>query len=86
MIDLAALLSASIIDGKALLDTAIASVVAGLGVTLAASTAIYGYATAAEMRREDRGLAALGAGALAVLATLVFLGALAAGVGVMIRG
>ena len=57
-------LPATVIDGEALLDTAVASLVAGIFVTFTASLAIYGFATAAEMRRVDRDLAAVGAGAL----------------------
>ena len=65
-------LSASVVDGQALLDTAIASLVAAVVVTLAACASIYGFAMAAEMRREDRGAAALAAGALGVVASLAF--------------
>ncbi len=83
---LAGLLIGALVDTKALLDTGIASVIAGLGVTLAASTAIYGYATASEMRRDDRVLAAVGAFALATVAVLVFGAAIAAGITVMLRG
>ncbi|MCB0876680.1 MAG: hypothetical protein R2718_10500 [Solirubrobacterales bacterium] len=77
---------ATLVDGEALLDTAVASVVAGLFVTLTASLAIYGFATAAEMRRLDRGLAAVGAGALALVSTLAFAGAIVLGLAVMIDG
>lgn len=81
---LTTLLTGAIVDTKALLDTAIASVAAGLGVTLAASTAIYGFATAVEMRREERGLASVAALALAIVAVLVFAAAIAAGIAVML--
>jgi len=77
---------ASIVDGEALLDTAIASLIAGVGVTLIASLAIYGFATFVEARRDGRTLAATGAGALAVLASLAFAGLIAAGLAVMIGG
>jgi hypothetical protein len=80
------LLTGAIVDTKALLDTAIASIVAGLGVTLAASTAIYGFATAVEMRRDDRVLASVGAIVLAIVALLVFAAAIAAGIAVMLGG
>jgi hypothetical protein len=65
-------LSASVVDGQALLDTAIASVVAGVGVTLIASAAIYGFAMTAEMRREERGFASAAAATLAIVASLAF--------------
>ena len=83
---LTGLLTGSVVDPKALLDTAIASLAAGLGVTLAASTAIYGFATAVEMRRVDRSLAAIGAFALATVALLIFTAAIVAGIAVMLNG
>ena len=79
-------LPATVIDGEALLDTAVASLVAGVFVTFSASLAIYGFATAAEMRRVDRDLAAIAAGALGVLAMLAFGAAIALGLAVMING
>jgi hypothetical protein len=79
-------LPATVIDGEALLDTAVASLVAGIFVTFTASLAIYGFATAAEMRRVDRGLAAIAAGALGVLSMVAFAGAIALGLAVMING
>ncbi len=79
-------LPATVIDGEALLDTAVASLVAGIFVTFTASLAIYGFATAAEMRRVDRGLAAIAAGALGVLSMLAFAGAIGLGLAVMING
>ncbi|MFN8114044.1 MAG: hypothetical protein U0R51_12710 [Solirubrobacterales bacterium] len=78
--------TATVIDGEALLDTAVASTVAGLFVVLAASLAIYGFATAAEMRRVDRDLAAIAAGALGVVSMLAFVGAIGLGLAVMING
>ena len=79
-------LPATVIDGEALLDTAVASLVAGIFVTFTASLAIYGFATAAEMRRVDRDLAAIAAGALGVVSMLAFGGAIALGLAVMING
>ncbi|GIK77547.1 MAG: hypothetical protein KJ006_04500 [Thermoleophilia bacterium] len=77
---------ATIVDVEALLDTAVASVVAAVIVTLSASLAIYGFATAAEMRRTDRDLAAIGAGVLAAASSLVFAATIALGIYVMING
>jgi hypothetical protein len=77
---------ATIIDWEALLDTAIASVIAGVAVTLAASTMIYGVATSAEMRRNGRGGLAIAAAALGLIGLLVFAGAIAIGLIVMIKG
>lgn len=77
---------ATIVDAEALLDTAVASVAAAVIVTLSASLAIYGFATAAEMRRTDRDLAAFGAGILAAASSLVFAATIALGIYVMING
>lgn len=77
---------ATVVDWEALLDTTLASIVAGIGVTIAIATAIYGFATFAEMRRENRALAAAGGAAAAILGLLVFSAAIAAGLFVMIRG
>jgi len=82
----AILTPATIVDVEALLDTAVASVAAAVVVTLSASVAIYGFATAAEMRRIDRDLAAAGAGALAAVSSLVFAATIALGIYVMING
>jgi hypothetical protein len=75
---------ATIVDVEALFDTAVASIVAAVIVTLSASLAIYGFATVAEMRRIDRDLAAIGAGILAAAASLVFAATIALGIYVMI--
>ncbi|MFN8152503.1 MAG: hypothetical protein U0R24_15445 [Solirubrobacterales bacterium] len=77
---------ATIVDWEALLDAAVASVIAGVVVTFAASTAIWGASTFADARRDERfGVAALG-GVLAVVGTLGFAAAVAAGLYVMING
>jgi hypothetical protein len=86
VIDVGGLLAGTVVDGQALLDTAIASVVSAIVVTLAACTAIYGFSMAAEMRREERGGAAVAAGALGILATLAFAAVIVAGVFVMVKG
>lgn len=77
---------ATIVDGSALLQTVIASVVAGVGITAVASTAIFGFATLADARRDGRPVAAAASGLLAFVATLVFAAAIVAGLIVMIRG
>ena len=81
-----AMLTATVIDGEALLDTAVASIVAAVIVTISASVAIYGFAQAAEMRRLERDLAAIGAGILAAVASVAFAGTIALGIYVMING
>jgi hypothetical protein len=79
-------LVATVVDGEALLDTAVASVVAAVVVSLSASVAIFGFAMAAEMRRIDRDLAAIAAVGLAIVASLVFAGTIGLGIAVMLNG
>jgi hypothetical protein len=49
---------ATIVEWRALLETVIASVVAGLGITIAFSVAIRGVARFADLSREERAAAA----------------------------
>ncbi len=78
--------AATLVDGKALLDAALASLAAGIFVTLTASLAIYGFASAADLQRDGRDHAAIAAVALAVVATLAFAAAIGLGLYVMIDG
>jgi len=80
------LLPGTLVDAEALLASVVASLIAGVLVTFAASLAIWGFATAAEMQRHPRDLAAVGAGTLAVVATLAMAAAIALGLYVMING
>lgn len=77
---------ASVVDWNALWETAVASVVAGVGITVAVSTAIFGFATFAEARRDERGGAAAASAMLAFAATAVFVAAIVFGLIVMING
>ena len=74
---------ATIVDAEALLDTVLASLVAGIGVTLIFSIAIYGVARFAEAGREGRAGACLAFGALGVVAALAFVAVIAIGIIVM---
>ncbi len=76
-------LLAEIVEGRALLETVIYSLVAAVGVTLAFSVSIYGAATMAEMRRNDRNAAAVAATLLMLAGLAVFASAIALGVIVM---
>lgn len=76
-------LLASVVDWEALLDTVIASVVAGVGVTVVFSFAILGVAIFGDARREDRTAAAVGAGTLMALGLGGTLAAIAGGIVVM---
>ncbi len=74
---------ASLVEGKELLETVIASVVAGIGVTFAFSVAIWGVGRFADLNREERPLAAGGALAVGALGLAVVAAALVFGIVVM---
>lgn len=74
---------AVIVQGKELLQSVIASVVAGVGVTLAFSMAIWGAVRFVDLSRGDRPLAAAGAVLVAVVALAVTVGAIVVGIVVM---
>jgi hypothetical protein len=76
-------LLASIVDGRALLETVIASLVTGVGVTVVFSFAILGAALFGDARRDGRVLAAAGAGTLMGVGLLGALTAIAFGLIVM---
>ncbi|MGC1165807.1 MAG: hypothetical protein WA862_06855 [Solirubrobacterales bacterium] len=64
---------ATLVEGKALLETVVFSAVAGIGVTFVFSVAIWGVARFADLSRNERPLAAGAAalvGALGLLATV----------------
>ena len=64
---------AVVVETKELLQTVIASVVAGVGMTVVFSVAIWGVARFADLSRNERPLAAGAAAALAGLALVVTL-------------
>jgi len=74
---------ATIVDWEALLETVVAALVAGVGIAIAFSLAIYGVARFAEARRAGASLAAGAAALLAVVALVVCMGAITIGVVVM---
>jgi hypothetical protein len=74
---------ATVVETKALLDTVLASVVAGVGVTTVFAILIFGVARSADMVRDDRPAAAAAAGGLAVIALLVVAAAIVLGIIVM---
>jgi hypothetical protein len=74
---------ATIVDTNALLDTVIAAVVSGLGVTLIFSLAILGGARFIEHNRSGRSVAALAFGTMGMLALVAFVAAIAIGIIVM---
>lgn len=74
---------AVVVETKELLETVVASVVAGVGITVVFSVAIWGVARFADLSRNERPLAAGAAAALAALAGLATLAAVAFGVVIM---
>jgi cation transporter-like permease len=74
---------AVVVETKQLLETVVASLVAGIGVTVVFSVAIWGVARFADLSRNERPLAAGAAATLAGLAALFTLAAVAFGIVVM---
>lgn len=74
---------AVIVQTKELLQTIVASLVAGVGITVVFSVAIWGTARFADLSRNERPLAAGAAAALAGLAALATLAGVAFGIVVM---
>jgi hypothetical protein len=73
-------MTATLVQGKELLETVLASVVAGVGVTFVFSIAIWGVARFADLSRNERPLAAGGAALVAGLALAGVLAAVVAGI------
>jgi hypothetical protein len=74
---------ATVVETQALLDTVLASVVAGVGVTAVFAVMIFGIARSADMARDDRPVLAAVAGGLAVLAFAIVTAAIVLGIIVM---
>jgi hypothetical protein len=74
---------ATVVETKELLQTVLASLVAGVGVTAAVSIAIFGATRFTDLRRDDRPLAATAAGALALIALAVTAGSIVFGLVLM---
>jgi len=73
-------MNAVVVETKELLETVIASLVAGVGITVVFSVAIWGVARFADLSRNERPLAAGGAAVLAGMAVLVTLAAVVFGI------
>ena len=76
---------AVVVETKELLETIAASIVAGVGITVIFSVAIWGIARFADLSRNERPLAAGAAATLAVLAGLATLATVAFGIMIMSR-
>jgi hypothetical protein len=74
---------ATIVETKELIETVVASVVAGVGVTAVFSTAIWGGARFVDFSRDGRPVAAAAAVAVSVLALGATLVAIVFGIVVM---
>jgi hypothetical protein len=74
---------ATLVEGKELLETVVASAVAGIGVTFAFSVAIWGMGRFADLNRNDRPFAAGAAAVVAALAMAAVLAAVVVGIIVM---
>jgi hypothetical protein len=74
---------AVVVETKQLVETVVASLVAGIGVTVIFSVAIWGVARFADLSRNDRPLAAGAAATLAGLAALATLAAIVFGIAIM---
>jgi hypothetical protein len=75
---------ATVVDVNALAQSMAAALIAGLSVTLAFSLSIFGATRYADLRRDGRGVAALGAALLAGLALLGSIAAVVFGLIVMV--
>jgi hypothetical protein len=76
---------AVIVETKQLVETVVASIVGGVGVTVAFSIAIWGVARFADLSRSERPLAAGGAAAVTLLALAVTAASVVLGIVVMTR-
>lgn len=74
---------ATIVEGKALLETVVASVVAGVGVTFVFSIAIWGVARFVDLSRGERPVAAAAAAGVAAAALTATAAAVVVGILVM---
>lgn len=74
---------AIVVETKALLETVAASFVAGVGIAIAFSVAIYGSARFADARRDGRAVLATASALLTTVALAVCAAGIAAGIYVM---
>jgi hypothetical protein len=74
---------ATLVQGKDLWQTVVASVVAGIGVTFAFSVAIWGAGQFGELNRNERPAAATAAGLIGAFALLCVAAAVIGGIVVM---
>jgi hypothetical protein len=71
---------AVIVETEALLETVVASLIAGVGITGSFSVMIFAAARFADLRRDDRPMLAALTGAVALLGLAVTLGGIVLGI------
>jgi hypothetical protein len=76
-------MTATLIEGRQLLETVVASLIAGAGITFVFSIAIWGFGRFADLSRNERPLAAGAAAVVAALALACVAAAVATGIVVM---
>ena len=76
---------ATVVETKELLQTVVASLIAGVGVTTAFAIVIFGITRSADTARDERPLLATASGVLAALAGLVVVAAIVFGIVVMTK-
>ena len=75
---------ATVVEWNALLKTVVAAFIAGVGITLVFSVAIFGAARFADLSRNERPVAAAAFAALALISLAAVAGAVAFGIIVMV--
>lgn len=78
-------MTATIVESRQLLETVIASIIAGVGVTFVFSIAIWGFGRFADLSRSERPIAAGAAAGAAALALTVVGAAVVVGIIVMTK-
>jgi hypothetical protein len=78
-------MTATVVQTKELLDTVLASLIAGIGVTAVFAILIFGVTRSADMVRDERPVAAAAAGGLALIAFAVVTAAIVLGIVVMTK-
>jgi hypothetical protein len=74
---------AVVVETRELLQTVVASLIAGVGITTVFSVAIWGAARFVDLSRGDRPVAAAAAAAVGILGMVTTLGTVAVGIVVM---
>lgn len=78
-------MTATIVEGRQLLETVIAAMVAGVGITCVFSISIWGFGRFADLSRTERPIAAAAAAAAATLSLVVVAAAVVVGIIVMTK-